>query len=646
MVHRLDTYRTDIDGIRALAVLAVLLFHFQFEDFVGGYVGVDVFFVISGFLITGQILKELRTDTFSFVEFYKRRVRRLFPALFCMLLATLVAGTFLLAPEPLEALGESSLFAVFSLSNFLFYSQSGYFDSDSIQKPLLHTWSLGVEEQFYLFWPLFLFLIFIPVKKGNAGDRFVFLVLLIIAGISLAISQHLLKTDPPASFYLPHSRIFQFCGGGLLAIYQPQIRYPLAKELLLLMGLAMVVYPIITFTHQTSFPGVHALWPTAGTMLMIAAGNPRFSGLLLTNRLCTFTGKISYSLYLYHWPLVVFYIYCFGQNLSTMEKVALLAISYLLGAASYFFIETPFRRSAQPATGIAGQNFPTYALAATLPVLFISANMWGNAGWPWRFQQLPAEDIEELFNLDELRVETLTYFNQHVLGPYFSLEGKRTKVLVIGDSHGRDASNGLKQALPESSHDVKMQAFDDDCIYILTNEADRIPASNQSNCSSQANSLRMSLKVEQADIVVISAAWSTETAQRSLALIETIRSTSKRSVQRVVVFGRTPDFFNFQAEAINLLQRGKSKLEINHLARKRAQINDQIDALLEKTARDGNIEFWSKTPVVCSHDSCDFFTPEGSLAIWDHNHWTLKGAKLFGARMAKLLELDKPIATN
>lgn len=174
MVHRLDTYRTDIDGIRALAVLAVLLFHFQFEDFVGGYVGVDVFFVISGFLITGQILKELRTDTFSFVEFYKRRVRRLFPALFCMLLATLVAGTFLLAPEPLEALGESSLFAVFSLSNLLFYSQSGYFDSDSIQKPLLHTWSLGVEEQFYLFWPLFLFLIFIPVKKRQCRGSLCF----------------------------------------------------------------------------------------------------------------------------------------------------------------------------------------------------------------------------------------------------------------------------------------------------------------------------------------------------------------------------------------------------------------------------------------------------------------------------------------
>jgi peptidoglycan/LPS O-acetylase OafA/YrhL len=641
MTHQNGAYRPEIDGLRAIAVLIVLLYHFQFDAFAGGYVGVDVFFVISGFLITGQVMKELRKGTFSVIDFYRRRIRRLFPALFCMVVATLAAGFFILTPGHLATLGESALFASFSLSNLLFYSQSGYFDTSAIYKPLLHTWSLGVEEQFYLFWPLLLLVLVLLTRTRPHSERLIFAALLLVGTASLALSQYLLKADASAAFYLPHSRIFQFCIGGLLAIYQPAIKSRLARELLLLVGLAMILYPAFMFTHQTPFPGINALYPSIGTMLVICAGQSTWLGAALTNPLSAFTGRISYSLYLYHWPLVVFYVYVYGDDISTAAKLGLLGASYILGYLSYALVETPFRRGANSPDGLTGARFPTYALMATLPVVFVSANMWGNAGWTWRFQQLPAENIEELFDLDSLRVETLTYFNENVLAPYFALDGKRQNVLVIGDSHGRDASNALKQALVASAYDVRMQSFDDDCIFALTNEMERIPATNQKNCATQASALQMSLKVEQADIVVISAAWSIETARRSTTLANTIRTASKGRPQRIVVFGRTPDFFNFQADAIALLQQGKSKSDINQLARKRARINTQIDELLEERSDPGKFEFRSKTPIVCPEDACDIFTPDGSLTIWDHNHWTLHGARHFGARMAKALELEQ-----
>src|SRR5690606_32157368 len=293
-------------------------------------VGVDVFFVISGFLITGQVIKDLRAERFSFAEFYRRRARRLFPALYCMLVATLAAGFFILTPAHLGALGESALFAGFSLSNILFYSHSLYFDASAIYIPLLHTCFLGVEEQFYLIWPVLLFLLVSLTRRAVASERLIIGALFVLGVSSLAISQYQLKTDVSASFYLPHSRIFQFCIGGMLATYRPLIKSTLVKELVLFAGIALILYPVFAFTHQTPFPGINALYPSMGAMLVICAGQSRILGSILTNRFSVFTGKISYSLYLYHWPLVVFYIYIYGDDLFAIEKFALLAASFIL----------------------------------------------------------------------------------------------------------------------------------------------------------------------------------------------------------------------------------------------------------------------------------------------------------------------------
>ena len=363
-------YRPDIDGLRGVAVVAVALFHFGIPGFTGGFAGVDVFFVISGYLITSLIQPEIAAGRFSIAWFYERRIRRLFPALLSVVAFSGIAGLLLFQPHDLRLLYQSVVATVLFAANFLFWKTTGYFDPAADTRPLLHAWSLAVEEQFYIVFPVILMLAarYLPRRAGW--------LLLALAILSFAAGVVLTQSDPSGAYYLPLARFWELLIGALLAL-RPVPLPPSAawRNAAAVLGLALIGYGVFAFSRQTPFPGTNALLPCAGTALLIVAGmngGCRVSR-LLSLRPVVFVGLISYSLYLWHWPLLVFAQYFLIRELTVPEKAILLAASFLVAAASWRYIEMPFRgsRGLLPRTAL-------FTTAGAVSLLFIAVAAAGH----------------------------------------------------------------------------------------------------------------------------------------------------------------------------------------------------------------------------------------------------------------------------
>ena len=337
-------YRPDIDGLRALAVLPVVLFHFEFLGFGGGFVGVDIFFVISGYLITSIIVSDLQSGSFSFARFYERRIRRIVPALIVMLAAVSVAAVALFPPKELAEFGLSAAAAAAFFSNFFFALHADYFSGSESMMPLLHTWSLGVEEQFYIVWPLMLFVCY------RLGFRLAVSVLvLVLAAASLGCAEWGTTTKHAAQlFYLPQSRAWELMIGAILALgLVPSIGSRWLREGLALLGVGMIAFAVTQFSPITPFPGLWATIPCLGAMLVIHTGQQRDTlvyGLLSTWPL-VFVGLISYSLYLWHWPVFAFAENYVGRPFAPGEALILVVVSMAIATASWRYVEQPFRHS-------------------------------------------------------------------------------------------------------------------------------------------------------------------------------------------------------------------------------------------------------------------------------------------------------------
>ncbi len=357
-------YRPDIDGLRALAVLPVLFFHVGIPGFEGGYVGVDVFFVISGFLITCILDAELESGKFSFYNFYERRIRRLGPAAAVVVAATAAVGSVLLLPSALRDLGQSMVAVGLFASNFLFWREAGYFDGPAELKPLLHTWSLTVEEQFYLVFPPLLLLL------KNLRRRTT--VLGALAVVSLLASVLMVVLDASTAFYLLPFRAWELLLGSLLALGAVSPPPGLAQATRLgLAGLVLVLLPVFVYDGSTPFPGLAALPPCLGTAMLIHAGQVEGtpSGRLLGHKSLVFIGKTSYSLYLWHWPIVVFARLLLPEGFSPVHVAAMTVASLVAGALSWRFVEQPFRDKSRIGAR------PLFAGAA------VASLLWIGTGW-------------------------------------------------------------------------------------------------------------------------------------------------------------------------------------------------------------------------------------------------------------------------
>ncbi len=335
-------YRKEIDGLRAIAVVPVILFHAGIIGFSGGYIGVDVFFVISGFLITSIILEEKKQDTFSIKNFYERRARRILPALSFVLIVTSLLATILMPAELLKAYSSSVASVVTFTSNFYFFATNGYFSTIADQKPLLHTWSLAVEEQYYLFFPLMVSALWVFGKKRLIAT-IVFLSL-----VSLFLAQYLATQNyNDANFYLIFSRAWELFFGSLIAFFHLKewnIKV-WVRELFGVLGLAMILYAIFFFDRQTPFPSFYTLIPVIGSCLIIVFVNSQaLVGRLLSNKIFVGIGLISYSLYLWHQTLFAFLrLKTIGEPEVSLFVLAM-ALTFILAYLSWKYVETPFRK--------------------------------------------------------------------------------------------------------------------------------------------------------------------------------------------------------------------------------------------------------------------------------------------------------------
>jgi peptidoglycan/LPS O-acetylase OafA/YrhL len=365
-----------IDGLRAVAVLPVVFYHAGFPGFPGGFVGVDVFFVISGYLITRLIADDLAEGRFSIVGFYERRARRILPALFVLVLATSIAAAFLLLPREYETFSRSALAAIFFSANIFFRGNGGYFEESAVEQPLLHTWSLGVEEQFYILFPLIL----MGLQRWLRSRWLIWLAPVFLG--SFAGSVWASYNDPDGAFYLTLFRAWELMMGAALALGRlPPLRSRLLAETVPLVGLALIGWGVVGLSNQSLFPGANALFPCVGAFLVLYSGvaGTSLGARLLSTSPFTFVGKISYSLYLWHWPVLVFGQFFKAAEMTYLDRFVLVGLSFAAAVLSWRYVETPFRGR----NGILTRR-QLFAAAGAAAVLLAAMAGYGIVSDGWR----------------------------------------------------------------------------------------------------------------------------------------------------------------------------------------------------------------------------------------------------------------------
>jgi len=369
------TYRTDIDGLRALAVLAVVFFHINSNLAPGGFIGVDIFFVISGFLITSNIRNDISKGRFTFARFYARRIKRIVPALATVVVATLLVGQFVLLPMHLEELAKSAVASMLSVANvfFTYFVDTGYFADSSETKPLLHIWSLGVEEQFYLIWPLLL----IGLLSLTKLRRLHALIITVAIAGGLLLSQYLAGSDPTFAYYMLPSRAFELMLGALV-VFLPKLHHRAVSEALSVIGLVLIAFSLFFITEDAIFPGFNALPGTVGTAFLIYAAThhkPVVSR-ALSFEPARWIGFISYSLYLWHWPVLAYLRYAYvhiGWEIGLSAFALMIGLSVL----TYRYIEVPCRTS----RASSGRIFSLMLIAPTAVIAAVAAPLVVNDGY-------------------------------------------------------------------------------------------------------------------------------------------------------------------------------------------------------------------------------------------------------------------------
>ncbi|MGC6388422.1 acyltransferase family protein [Ewingella sp. S1.OA.A_B6] len=430
-------YRSDIDGLRAVAIIPVVFFHVGYEFFKGGYVGVDVFFVISGYLITTILLNSMNNGTYSLLEFYERRIRRIIPTLICVMVFILVASPFFLTPDNYYFLPKEIIGTLLFSSNIVSWLKSDYFSNNSEQRPLLHTWSLGIEEQFYIIFPVLIILTFKYFKKHLKH------ILLITTIISFALSAYFTSSHISGAFYMLPTRYWELSFGALIAagfFVKPKSK-PL-NETLSIIGVILITYSITSFTSSDIFPGYIAIVPVLGATLLILSAEETLIGNVLSSKPLVLIGSISYSLYLWHWPLIVFSRDKYIIN-THLGNFGVIALSFLLAWLSTKFIESKFRNK----TKYTRKKIFTYAIYSYLVIFFISILVLTLKGWPKRLSDGQLDVLKSAHDYSPTRVKC--HFNKGIPDPssYCILgdEMKTTNTIVWGDSHGAEISNSLSK---------------------------------------------------------------------------------------------------------------------------------------------------------------------------------------------------------
>jgi peptidoglycan/LPS O-acetylase OafA/YrhL len=620
-------YRREIDGLRALAVIPVILFHADFQTFSGGFIGVDVFFVISGYLITSIILSDFKTGGFQFINFYERRARRILPSIFLVLFASSLFALFLMRPGDLQDYSESVIAVNLFISNILFWRTSGYFSTVAELNPLIHTWSLAVEEQYYLLFPIFL------VITRSLTKKHVLIIIFVLFFASLAVAEWGALNKPTAAFFLLPTRGFELLLGAILAYYV--LDYPqnnnsnFKNQLLSIFGLILICVAIAVFDRKTKLPGLFTLVPTVGTALIILYGNGKtIVGRMLSAKIFVSIGLVSYSAYLWHQPILAFSRIAFGFELSKNLMPVLLGLTFALAIISWKFVETPFRNR----DIIVRRSFIEFSiLCGTLLVLFGVVGVYTN-GFLFRYK-LEDRNLASINFADEGRYVSKRF--SEIMMRKFDDNDRRRKVLIIGDSYAQDLVNALYEAKFQEKNQFSTRYILAGCGNLFM-ERSKFDGKIDRNCFNEVqgfgfeglyedNNLRNLIMT--ADEIWFASNWQYWQAELIGESVSNIVSFSSKTVR---VFG-TKSFGKVdiarllkQTDADRRSSKGVVSMEFL-----------KINEILKKNLPPG--AFIDMQDASCGGDQqhCALFDVDGHLLSYDGGHLTFYGAKLVGDRLAE-----------
>ena len=632
------TYRPDIDGLRAIAVSAVVVYHAFPSGFEGGYAGVDVFFVISGYLITLAILGSSKEEKFSFGKFYARRIRRLFPALSLVFASSLIAGWFVLDPREFSQLGKHILSGSGFTSNLVLWKESGYFDTTADLKPLLHLWSLGVEEQFYIFFPAVTYLM-LRFRLPR------FSILASITVTSLITSVIVTNFSPTAAFYNPATRVWEILIGALIADISLRGSITSFKtwytHCMSVVGLSLIVLAIVLFDSRTQFPGYAALLPTLGSGLVILSGpSSLLNKFLLSNKVVVLIGLISYPIYLWHWPILVFLRIQNGIMPSVIIRWFAVFVAILLAYLTYRFVEQPLRFRISP-------NKSVVALVTGMIFLAgVGGSVYALDGFPSRLGK--TEKLLAAFspNIGTDSRSGTCWVDQFVAANSFAEEctgafDRAEQVVLWGDSHAARFYPGLVSAV---SSDVSISQFTrSSCPGILHVEFQECRDSNE-------EVLRRISSISP-QTVMLFGRWDTylsrETAESfRINLTSTIQSLNKVGVKNILLMGPAPFWSgSLPSNLIDLLRETKSTRLPKFTKFRLTEIAQDTENLLRPIAENiVGVTYFSVFDTLCPAGDC-LVTVDGQvdgLTTWDYGHLTTPAARFVAERVVrKILELSR-----
>lgn len=619
------SYRADIDGLRAVAVLAVLFFHAGFETFGGGFVGVDVFFVISGFLITSIIQKDLVQNSFSIQKFYQRRIQRIFPALFVIFITTSIAAYFLLLPSDLVSFAKSLRASTFFISNIFFKSNSGYFDAPAEQFPLLHTWSLSVEEQFYIFFPPLLWLL---CKRPKVLPRIIIMLTIGSFAWSCWATSHSAKS----AFYLLPSRSWELLMGSILAIKNlPDIKQSWIRKVLATTGLIFILVAIFIFSKSTKFPGIAAVLPCLGTVFIIYAGQSGTTWVaqLLSSKPMVFMGLISYSLYLWHWPIFLFGRQLWSETLSFSQILILIFTAMIISVLSWRYIETPFRNL------LLKSNRKLFSLTAFAMLLFFGVSLFlqSNNGLEGR---LSSEELNlYMASKDFSPMREACHDNESIkITPFaekcvYGKKSVKPRTAVWGDSFAVEVAFGLGELAEKLGQSVLHISFSS-CPPAISGFSQECLRHNQSILQSleQAESIR--------NIVLVAryAAYNNEFLESFKSVIKSLNAAHKN----IFVIYPIPEP---QENVPQQLTRAKMKQKpFNEFYIPKKEYEKQVEKIVEflnNLEKEEMIISLRPSAILCNSEVCK--TEMGGEPLYfDKTHLSMSGIYALKPELVKILE--------
>lgn len=625
-------YRRDIDGLRSVAIIPVLVFHAGVRAFGGGFVGVDVFFVISGYLITKILINEIADGNFSLARFYERRIRRIAPALIAVLLFVYVMIILIFMPSDTETAFKSIVAATLFSSNMFFWKSTGYFDSTANVKPLLHTWSLAVEEQFYLFFPLFLAL----AAKIAPGGRNAMITGIVIS--SFGASLVLTHVAPSFAFYMILTRAWELGIGSLLAAGAiPETNHPRLREALAVAGLASIVLTVFLLDEAVPFPGLAAAPPVLGAAALIQYAPGTFVGRILSTRAAVGVGLVSYSLYLWHWPIIVFWNYFAPGSETPFGVVTTIVLSFVMAGFSWRFIEQPFRSRTR---FDARFMFRSAALAGGAIVALAVVGIVGH-GWPQRFSP-------QVLAMDRGSTDISPYRGTCHHGeaelpqaspvPCTLGAAVAPSALVWGDSHGVELSFVLSQAAAAGGRSI-VQQTDSACTPLIGRQA-----SQNARCTMH-NRMVFDYIHAHPNIrtVVLVSYWMGEQNRKlaglPAALAETVTALERDGRRVVFVSGVPPQVSDVPHGLAMAALRGDVRA---FPGAERSDAVRRMDYLIPTVRRlqAAGMQVVDPLPLLCPGPQCDVVR-NGQPLYFDSHHLSVAGARIIAPAVAGAIWPDQ-----